>query len=303
MFFRYDERSLSYLKDYGDCYKLSICRCAYQPVGDWSDADIEWMQGELHCNKRMAAKLLDLLHYDYEGFKRYVDAAFNGEQAEKDDLTERMGRYLNNVVRARSMIEQLGACNPWQYFVTFTIDSKKYDRYDFSTFYKAFSKFVMNYRQRKGVKFQYVFVPEQHEDGAWHLHGLINGLPLEHLREFTLEEQLPYYIREKLTTGQQLYEWTAFAQKFGYTIVEPLRDSAKAASYITKYIGKGFANDNRFKNARLFMPSLGLKRAEQMKKGFADMRSVKPDFDCEYATTYKFDKKEYSLDYVLNFFG
>ena len=302
MFFCYDERSLSYLKDYGDCYKLSICRGAYQPVGDWSDADIEWMQGELHCNKRMAAKLLDLLHYDYEGFKRYVDAAFNGEQAEKDDLTERMGRYLNNVVRARSMIEQLGACNHWQYFVTFTIDPKKYDRYDFSTFYKAFSKFVMNYRQRKGVKFQYVFVPEQHEDGAWHLHGLINGLPLEHLREFTLEEQLPYYIRDKLQQGQKLYEWCDFADKFGYTIVEPLRKKDRAASYITKYIGKGFSNDDRFKNARLFMPSHGLKRAELIKKGFTDMHSMKPIFECEYAKTYKFPKEEYSLDDINKFF-
>ena len=65
---------------------------------------------------------------------------------------------------------------------------------------------------------------------------------------------------------------------------------------------KGFANDNRFKNARLFMPSLGLKRAELMKKGFTDMRSVKPSFDCEYATTYKFPKSEYSLDDIQNFF-
>ena len=74
------------------------------------------------------------------------------------------------------------------------------------------------------AKFQFVFVPEMHRDGAWHLHGLINDLPLDHLRPFTLEEKLPTYIRDKLQQGQQLYEWPAFAEKFGYTVVEPLRD-------------------------------------------------------------------------------
>lgn len=302
MLYRYDSRVISYLKDYGSCYKLTICKGSYQPVGEWSDADVSWMMEQMHCNKRMAVKLLDLLHYDYEGFKRYVDAAFNGEQEEKDDLTERMGRYLNNVVRAKSVIEQLGACNPWQYFVTFTIDPQKFDRYDFSAFYKSFGKFVMHYRQRKGVKFDYIFVPEQHQDGAWHLHGLINGLPLEHLREFTLEEELPYYIRNKLLAGEKLYEWPDFADKFGYTIVEPLRASDRAASYITKYIGKGFTNDERFKGSRLFMPSHGLKRATLIKKGFTDMHSVKPIFENEYATTYKFSKTEYSLDDLDKFF-
>lgn len=99
-----------------------------------------------------------------------------------------------------------------------------------------------------------------------------------------------------------VYEWPAFAEKFGFTIVEPLRDCERAASYITKYIGKGFSNDNRFKNAKLFIPSHGLKRAELMKKGFADLSSVKPSFDCEYATTYKFPKSEFSYSDVEKFF-
>lgn len=290
---------ISYLKDYGSYYRVTVCKGIFETSSQWSDDDISYMAEQMSCNKRMAVKLLDLLHYDYEGFKKYVEAMYNGDV---DEFTQKMGRWVNNLVRARSTIEQLGACNPWQYFVTFTIDPEKFDRYDFSLFYKSFAKFVMNYRQRKGVRFQYVFVPEQHQDGAWHLHGLINGLPVDHLRLFTLEEKLPYYIRDKLQQGQQLYEWPAFADKFGFTIVEPLRDCERAASYITKYIGKGFSNDNRFKNAKLFIPSHGLKRAELMKKGFADLSSVKPSFDCEYATTYKFPKSEFSYSDVEKFF-
>lgn len=290
---------ISYLKDYGSYYRVTVCKGIFESTSEWSDEDISFMCEQMHCNKKMAVKLLDLLHYDYEGFKRYVEMMYNGEV---DEFTKKMGRWVNNLVRARSTIEQLGACNPWEYFVTFTISPEKYDRYDFSVFYKAFSKFCNNYKQRKGTKFQYVFVPEMHRDGAWHLHGLINGLPVDHLRPFSLDERLPTYIRDKLRQGQQLYEWPAFSKKFGYTIVEPLRDPEHAALYITKYIGKGFSNDNRFKNARLFMPSLGLKRAELMKKGFADLSSVKPSFDCEYATTYKFSKSDFSYSDVEKFF-
>lgn len=290
---------VSYLKDYGAYYKISTCKGIFEPAGEWSDEAIQRMADDMRCNKRMAVKLLDMMHYDYDGFKRYLDVMYTGDV---DEFAERIGRFVNNLVRARSMLEQIGNCNTWQYFVTFTIDGSKYDRFDFSAFYKPFSNFVRNYKKTFGVKFDYVFVPEQHADGAWHLHGLVNGLPLEHLRPFRLDEHLPYFIRDKLLQGIQLYDWTAFAERFGWTIVEPLRDAARASSYITKYIGKGFANDDRYKNTRLFMPSLGLKRAEQIKKGYADLRSVKPVYDCEYATTYKFDKDTYSLDDVLKYF-
>ena len=239
-----------------------------------------------------------LLRVSLDAFESFLERS----HLAAENLPDELGRYMNNIVRARSTIEQLGTMNPWQYFVTFTISPDKFDRYDFKTFYKTFSNFVAHYKRKTGVKIAYVFVPERHKDGAWHLHGLINNLPVEHLRPFTLGEKLPHYIRDKLRQGLDVYEWPAFAEKFGYTVVEPLRDPERAASYITKYIGKGFAKDYMMKNARLFMPSLGLKRAELIKKGFADLSSAKPVYDCEYATTYKFPKSEYSLDDVQSMF-
>lgn len=292
---------VAYLKDYGSYYRVTVCKGVVDYGSSWPEEDVAYMQGQMNCDKRTAVKLLDLLHYDYPAFQRMFSDLPHLDVA-ADEFTEKLGRWENNLSRARSTIEQLGNCNPWQYFVTFTIDPEKYDRYDFAAFYKVFSKFVMHYRQRKGVRFSYVFVPEQHRDGAWHLHGLINGLPEEHLRAFTLDETLPHYIRDKLRHGEKVYEWPAFAERFGYTVVELLKDPERAASYITKYIGKGFAHDNRFQNAKLFMPSHGLKRAQLLKKGFADMGSAKPSFECEYAATYKFPKSEYRYSDVVKYF-
>lgn len=255
-----DNGGIAYLRDYGSYYRVTVCKGTVDYGSSWSEEDVAYMQEQMGCDKRMAKKLLDLLHYDYPAFMRMFSEL--PHSCEVDGFTEKLGRWENNLARARSTIEQLGNCNPWQYFVTFTIDPEKYDRYDFAAFYKPFAQFVNNYNKRKlEKKFSYVFVPEQHRDGAWHLHGLINGLPEEHLRAFTLEETLPHYIRDKLRRGEKVYEWPAFAERFGYTVVELLQDPERASSYITKYIGKGFAHDNRFKNAKLFMPSHGLKRA------------------------------------------
>ncbi len=295
---------VAYLKDYGKYYKISVVEVPVESAYEWSDEDIEFFRSVWgFCTKRFACRALSLLAELPDKFKRIMTSDYPVSVAAVDELMEKMGRYMNNVVvRARSTIEQLGNCNEWDFFVTFTVNPEKYDRYDFQAFYKPFSKFVNNYKRKTGSKFYYIFVPEQHKDGAWHLHGLIGGLPLEHLRPFSLEERLPKYIRDKLKSGIQLYEWPDFAQRFGYTIVEPLRDTEKAANYITKYIGKGFANDSRFKNARLFIPSLGLKRAEQLKRGFADMSGFSPVYECEYSKVFKFDKDSYSREELEKLF-
>lgn len=292
---------VAYLKDYGKYYKISVVEVPVEGEWqNWSDEDIEYFRSQWGaCSKRFACRALTLLHDSIDKFKLYFtsDIPFPS-----NELLEKIGRYANNVVRARSVIEQLGNCNEWDYFVTFTIDPAKYDRYDFKDFYTPFSKFVNNYKRKTGVKFRYVFVPEQHKDGAWHLHGLIGGLPESHLRQFGLDERLPEYIRNKLMNGYKLYEWPDFAKRFGYTVVEPLRDADRAANYITKYIGKGFANDGRFKNARLFIPSLGLNRAEQLVKGCADMTGFSPVYECEFSKVYKFSKEEYSLEELEGLF-
>ena len=117
-----------------------------------------------------------------------------------------MGRYLSNILRARKTLDELGNCNEWDYFVTLTVDPGKYDRFDLKSFYKAFSSF----KRHLGFRFSYVFVPEQHKDGAWHLHGLISGLPIEQLSEYRLSDYWPYtevklpnYIRERVAKGEK----------------------------------------------------------------------------------------------------
>jgi len=295
---------ISFLKDYGDYYQISVCKMINNGEKETlSDEILSYIAEGLSKSeaKSLAFYLRTGTFLDW-GLR---DSPINERALE----TEHMGRYVNNIIRAKSTLKQLGACNEWDYFVTFTIDGAKYDRYDFQSFYKAFSKFKNNYVRDYGCKFKYVFVPEQHEDGAWHLHGLIGDLPESHLNEFQLqnyfpftEQRLPKYIREKLMKGHKMYEWPAFRNKFGWTVVEPLIDKSKASSYITKYIGKGFSKSDVHKGMRLILPSLGLQRAETIKKGFVCIRNIEPSFDNEYATVFRFDKDKYNVDQLLSYF-
>lgn len=294
---------VSSLKDFGEYYQLSLCKFLSDGGRKPEDPRVKIFM-EYGVTRSIAK---DIIFYIDSGGR---GGLYKYPPPQLDEIVEKVGRFANNLVRAKSIISQLGALNPWDYFVTFTIDPDKFDRYDFEGFYKAFSKFCNNYKRDYGVKIDRVFVPEMHKDEAWHLHGLIHGLPVEHLTEYRLEDyyphtdvRLPVYILTKLKKGEKLYYWKPFSDKFGYTIVEPIRDKAKSANYITKYIGKGFAFDNRFKGARLFMPSLGLKRAETIKKGVATVPpATTPTYDCDYVTTFKFPKADYDLETILGFF-
>lgn len=63
-----------------------------------------------------------------------------------------------------------------KYFVTYTLDSSKIDRYDEDKIYKKIRNWLSNRVKLKGLK--YLLVPERHKDGAWHFHGFVNK-PLE----------------------------------------------------------------------------------------------------------------------------
>ena len=186
----------------------------------------------------------------------------------------------NNLSRAKSMLYEYAYCNPWDYFVTLTIDPAKYDRHDLERIHRDLGHWIRNYNQKHGTALKYLFIPEQHKDGAWHEHGFIFGLPLAHLIPYTFADQpLPLYILKCLAKGQEVYHWQPYEKKFGYCILEPVRNQEHAAKYVTKYITKDMSRCVTELNAHMYYCSKGLKRAEILKQGviferFNDIASV-----------------------------
>lgn len=176
-------------------------------------------------------------------------------------------KNLENIRRAARTIEGYALCNEWEWFGTFTLNPACRDRSDLDGFRTSFMQYLRDCRKRTGGKIDALLVPELHRNKeGWHMHGLIQGLPVEMLRPFTLAEKLPKYIRQKLKESEQVYDWPGYRERFGWVDVEPVKSRDAAARYITKYITKG--KDETAKaldlGKHLYYVTRGLRQPERM---------------------------------------
>lgn len=116
-------------------------------------------------------------------------------------------------------------CN-WEYFITLTYSPDKIEsRYDFSLCMKKAHKWIDNCKQRKAKDLLYLLVPEQHKDGAWHIHGLL-----------CYTTGLTFTDSGKRFDGKIVYNLDDW--KLGFSTATKVTDTYKVSNYITKYITK-----------------------------------------------------------------
>lgn len=165
-------------------------------------------------------------------------------------------KLANNFSRARSMVLQYALCNPWDYFITTTLDKKKMDRYDLDTYQVQLSQFVRDMRKKYKSKIQVLLVPELHKDGAWHMHGLVYGLPESVLRKFHWPEP------QKLIDGGYL-NWDDYQRKFGFCSLGVIKNPKATAFYVSKYVSKELSRRSGDLGKHLYFHSRPLKKAEK----------------------------------------
>lgn len=179
---------------------------------------------------------------------------------------EERKRFSQSLSRTKARIFELAACNEFNYFCTFTQDEKKRDRFDLSDFRKDFAQLVRNLNRNRaeGEKIKYLLIPEQHKDGAWHMHGLLKGLTPSDLRPFTLEEKLPERIRKQLEKGVKVYDWTRYRRAFGYFTCTEIENAVAVSKYVTKYITKDLKKTALDSGEHMFFASQGLNGRETL---------------------------------------
>ena len=194
--------------------------------------------------------------------------------------------------RTRAAIYELALCNDWEWFVTLTLNPEYHDRQDLNSYKKKLSTWIKNYNRTHKTNIKYLLIPENHQDGSWHMHGLMMGLPKEHLREFTEQEKLPIKILIELKWGHKIYTWEAYKKTFGYITISEIRHLESVSKYITKYITKDVAKTRIGLNDHLYYCSQGLKRSELIYTGQLT-KELDEDFSNEYVkvkTVQSFDE-------------
>lgn len=170
----------------------------------------------------------------------------------------------SSVSRAKRKILELALCNDWKYFCTFTLDKEKYHRYNLQAWRDDFTQWIRD--QRKKYKklgyeldFKFLFVPELHNDGAWHMHALFGDItPL--LIPFYCERQQGMKVPDKLVDGGY-FDWPEYRDKFGFCSFGIIRSKVATAFYVTKYISKDFEKSRQDLGRHTYIPSRGLNRA------------------------------------------
>lgn len=163
-------------------------------------------------------------------------------------------KLTNNLARAKCSVRELALCNQWDYWCTFTISPDKYDRYNLDTYMRNFAKFLNNYNSYKcppEYKVKYLLVPEQHKDGAWHLHGFIKGIKPSDL-----------YVNE-----HGYLTWKQYEKKFGYISMSKINNMDRCSSYILKYMTKDADKNVSDLHKHLYYASHGLERAVELYRG------------------------------------
>lgn len=164
-----------------------------------------------------------------------------------------------NVNRAKRKIYEYACCNRWDYYITLTFDGSKIDRTDLQKIHKSLSVWIKNYNRLHGVSMRYLFVPELHHDGvSYHLHGLIAGLPAEHLHQFVIGDSMGKYIADKVRQGYPVFDWPDYRRKFGFCDLEPIHSLQGVSRYITKYCTKELAMAVTGRGEHLYWVSRGL---------------------------------------------
>lgn len=151
--------------------------------------------------------------------------------------------------RAKSLIRDLALSNDMKYFVTMTIDGEKMDRRDPAALVSQINRFCKNRVHRHGLA--YIFVPERHKDGSFHMHGFVNSAVrvVDSGTVVPPEGGKP----KRPRSARQRAEWLESGGHVVFNIpdwdvgfttaVELYGDYMRAVDYVCKYVGKQLGDD------------------------------------------------------------
>jgi hypothetical protein len=178
-----------------------------------------------------------------------------------DGYTGKRGQSLNrdksirqSMYRAKEKIFGYIMANGWEYWATQTFNKEVIDRYSLDEIVRRYNR-RLKYLKTKYNGLKWLIVPEQHKDGAYHLHMFMLGMPEDRMKYSGHD----YYSKDE-DRYRHIYNWLDTVD-YGFNYYLYIGDAGpkqkvKMANYITKYITKDLATE-RF-NKKKYWTSKGL---------------------------------------------
>lgn len=137
-------------------------------------------------------------------------------------------KKVDNMKRAKQKVYDIARSNLFTHFITLTFNPEKVDSFD----YIACCDHLLSFTKllnRHGCS--YILVPELHESGRYHFHGLIT------IGSLNLSRAVSPHDGSYLTDQQgDLFNLPQY--RLGFSTATEISDPSKTASYLSKYLTK-----------------------------------------------------------------
>lgn len=204
------------IKQFYDTEQIQVFQKCYHSKGEVEkDLNCDHVTGEI-WEKKPPGEVME---------NPFTDSEERFEYFGMDDDEKREESIRTSCSRSKKMIYDISRSNYWDWFLTFTFDPEKVDRFNYLECAKKLSRWLDRLRKRCPGMI-YLVVPEKHKSGAFHFHGLFaNVSDLEFVESGHFD-----------SSGKMVYNVDKY--KFGFTTATRIGDTHKASSYLCKYITK-----------------------------------------------------------------
>lgn len=171
--------------------------------------------------------------HDFKGRPIYIDdKGFPQLIVDKsilDPVEPNFRKQLDNMKRAKQKVYDIARSNLFTHFITLTFDPKKVDSFSYECCVDNLESFTKMLRRNDCT---YILVPEKHESGRFHFHGLIT------LGSLKLTRATDFYTSEPMSDKQGRPIFNLPQYHLGHSTATEISDPAKTASYLSKYLTK-----------------------------------------------------------------
>ncbi len=160
----------------------------------------------------------------WEFERPYFYGEFEEIQGESTELKkERSKKYSMN--RTINRVYHLARSNVWEWFVTLTFAPEKVNSFDYDDCVNKLKRWIDSIR-RFAPDLKYIFVPEKHESGRFHFHGLMANCDGIDIVDSGHKDK----------KGRTVYNIGKY--KLGFSNATKVSDNSRVTKYISKYITK-----------------------------------------------------------------
>ena len=163
----------------------------------------------------------------------------------EEDWERSLASSLN---RTRNEIYRWARQCRWEWFITLTFDGAKTERESYSACMERTAKWFNNQKHRYAPDLMYLYVPEQHRKGGWHIHGVVANTGN---MKFTDSGRVSFHGKAcRRNAGNRgcpvIYNLSGW--RYGFSTATEVADAHRVSTYILKYITKELVADTPYRH-------------------------------------------------------